>query len=60
VVTISTDKLIENPETKKIYGSSDDSTLKLSISPQFHSKNTLNPCIYRGFHFSVKTFVKTF
>jgi ParB family chromosome partitioning protein len=32
VVTISTDKLIENPETKKIYGSSDDSTLKLSIS----------------------------
>jgi len=32
VVTISTDKLIENPETKKIYGSTDDSTLKLSIS----------------------------
>ena len=32
MVTISTDKLIENPETKKIYGSSDDSTLKLSIS----------------------------
>jgi len=32
VVTISTDKLIENPETKKIYGSSDDSTLKLSVS----------------------------
>jgi len=32
VVTISTNKLIENPETKKIYGSSDDSTLKLSIS----------------------------
>ena len=32
MVTISTDKLVENPETKKIYGSSDDSTLKLSIS----------------------------
>jgi len=32
VVIISTDKLIENPETKKIYGSSDESTLKLSIS----------------------------
>lgn len=32
VVTISTDQLVENPETRKIYGSSDDSTLKLSIS----------------------------
>lgn len=32
MVTISTDKLIENPETKKIYGVSEDSTLKLSIS----------------------------
>ncbi len=32
MVTISTDKLVENRETKKIYGSSDDSTLKLSIS----------------------------
>jgi DNA modification methylase len=32
VTIISIDKLVENPETKKIYGSSDDSTLKLSIS----------------------------
>ena len=32
----------------------------LMSSPQFHSKNTQNPCINRGFHFSVKTFVKTF
>ena len=32
MVIISTDKLIENLETKKIYGSCDDSTLKLSIS----------------------------
>jgi site-specific DNA-methyltransferase (adenine-specific) len=32
VLTIAIDKLVENPETKKIYGPGDDSTLKLSIS----------------------------